>query len=262
MSSPISLLVGGLDPTGTAGLAVDVAVVSSLGVHPAVVATVLTAQTTSSFDRADPVAVDLVATQLRSVLDDLAPASAKLAMLWSAELAAAVVACVGSRIERLVVDPVLVSGTGERILSKEIDAIYTQELVARSWFFTPNRAEAALLLGRPIDTDEQAASAADTFVEMGARSAVVTGGTADREEVVDVIAGEVGRGFSARPRLGVSPMRGTGDVLSSALAALGSLGYDPADAYEAARGVVVEAVARGVQNPRGKGRPSVGYAQA
>lgn len=263
MRTPVTVLVGGLDPTGTAGIAVDIGVVCALGVHPAPVVTVSTAQTTARFDRGVATDAGLLRSQLEAVVGDLVPRSAKLGMLWSADLALAVADAFVGRVPSLVVDPVLVSGAGSRIVDVEIDRVYRELLIPNAWIVTPNRAEAALLTGMPVNDATDALAAAEALVEAGAASAVVTGGSGHGtgDEVVDAIAGEIGRGLVSRPRVGDEPLRGSGDALSAALAAFAALGVSTTHAYRRARPIVERAIDQGLENPRGKGRPAVAYAR-
>ena len=90
MSLPVVLTVGGLDPTGTVGIVVDLATFARLGVHGGAVATVLTAQDTNSFGSVAATSPDLVREQLEMAVADIGIAAVKLGMLWSAEIAEAV----------------------------------------------------------------------------------------------------------------------------------------------------------------------------
>ncbi|MCB0992266.1 MAG: PfkB family carbohydrate kinase [Acidimicrobiales bacterium] len=263
MRPPVTLLIGGLDPTGTAGLAVDVGICCGLGVHPAPVATVNTCQTTERFERAVATDVDMVGAQLAAVIADLEPQTAKLGMLWSGATAATVAKRVVGAVPSVVVDPVLVAGDGARIVSAEVDRVYIEDLIPGAWFVTPNRAEASLLTGTSVSNNREALAAAEMLVDMGAMSAVVTGGASnDDGHVVDAVAGQVGRGLVRSRRIDVQAIRGSGDVLSAAIAGFGATGANAADAYALALEVASDAISRGHQQRRAHGRPWVVYTKA
>ncbi len=261
-AAPSVVTVAGLDPTGTVGLLVDTAVFSVLGIHPAAVVSVITAQDTTEFAMAEPVAADLVAEQLRRVMRDLEPMAVKTAMLWSSPVAEAVADVLGQFDCPVVVDPVLVDGRGTRIVDESLIARYTSRLVPGCAALTPNRAEASLLLDTTVETTDQAVSAAMALVELGAGFVVVTGGsgyeTVSRGPLFDVVASSAGHQVIERFRNGQF-LRGTGDTLSAALAVGIGRGLEPMDALVVAHRVVDEAIAAGLRSAVGSGRASVRF---
>lgn len=255
----VGTTIAGLDPTGTVGLLVDTAVFASAGLHPSAVLTVATAQDTTEFAGVEPVAASLVGEQLRRVLNDLAPVAIKTGMLWSDEIGSVVAGLLESVATPLVVDPVMVDRTGTRIVGAGLIDVYRDRLIPRAAVVTPNRAEAALLAEIDVNSVDDAATAATRLLELGTDMAVVTGGgDADvSEPLVDVVATADGVLRIERRRHGSTNVRGTGDVLSAALAAGLALGDDLVTALARAHLAVDRAMERGAAAPVGRGRPSV-----
>ena len=150
-SSAVALTVAGLDPTGTSGMAADLRTFAAFGVHGLAVASLVTSQTTAEFRGAAPMSPEVVLSQLEALLDDVEPAAAKVAMLWSMPIASVVADVAESgRLNNLVVDPVLADGSGRRIVDQEVDEIYRRRLLPAATVATPNWVEAGFLLGREI----------------------------------------------------------------------------------------------------------------
>lgn len=145
MNPPVALSVAGSDPSGGAGVAADLATFAAHGVHGTAVITAVTAQNTVGVQGVHPVPADFVARQLDSVLDDLPVAAVKTGMLANREIIAVVgeYAAAG-RLPNLVVDPVMVSSTGARLLDAGAEALYL-ELLKYATVATPNAREAAVL---------------------------------------------------------------------------------------------------------------------
>ena len=145
MNPPVALSVAGSDASGGAGVAADLTTFAALGAHGTAVITAVTAQNTVGVQGVHPVPADFVAQQLDSVLDDLPVGGVKTGMLANREIIAVVgdYAAAG-RLPNLVVDPVMVSSTGARLLDSGAEALYL-ELLENAVVATPNAREAAVL---------------------------------------------------------------------------------------------------------------------
>lgn len=253
----VATSIGGLDPTGTVGVLVDAAVFAAADVHPSVVLTVATAQDTGGFGRAEPLAAEFVVDQLGRLLADLRPAAVKTGMLWNAELAVAVVDVLNSAGLPVVVDPVMVDGDGRQIVEDALVEVYRTQLLPLAAVVTPNRPEAALLVGGSIATDDEASAAAAALHAAGPAMAVVTGGAADGDRLVDAVATADGTLNVARDRVDRRNVRGTGDVLSAGITAALARGAEPIVALAAGHVAVDRALAAGASRRVGHGRPSV-----
>ena len=262
------LAIAGLDPTGTAGLAVDLRTFAAFGVHGLAVATVVTAQTTSEFLLGSPVGPEVVSAQLDALLDDIEPLAVKVAMLWSAPVAEAVAtACERTGLGNIVIDPVLADGDGNRIVDPAVDDVYMHRLIPAASVVTPNWVEAGYLLEREISSLDDAIAAATDILDLGARAVVITGGGRSAEakcarsvpdrEVVDVVATPAGHSLVRHERLTESNVRGSGDTLSSAIAAGLALGSELGEAIDDAQKFTRSSIERGLADGLGSGRPSV-----
>ncbi|MHB1007664.1 MAG: bifunctional hydroxymethylpyrimidine kinase/phosphomethylpyrimidine kinase [Propionibacteriaceae bacterium] len=219
----VCLSIAGSDPSGGAGIQADLKTFSAFGVYGCAAIAGLTVQNTQGVRRAHPVASDLVVDQVTAVLDDLHVAATKIGMLSDAETVAAVADLVAARRSEfgiLVLDPVMVATSGDRLLTEDSVALVCDRLIPLADLVTPNVPEAAALLGRAAASDmQEAVDQAKALVAGGARSVLVKGGHLDGDMVVDVLAraGEVVELRS--PRIATRNTHGTGCTLSSAIAA-------------------------------------------
>jgi len=250
--------VGGTDSGGGAGLAADLRTLAVLGVFTTSAVTVVTAQNTVGFGASLEVPTDLVRAQMTSVLDDLGPEGIKTGMLWSPEVARVVAAVldVHPGVPR-VVDPVLVDGTGRRIMPTELDEVYRARLIPGARFLTPNRAEAELLTGIDVSDVPGAVAAGRRLRDMGAATVVVTSVPGSGPGLIaDVVVGSgVERVFEAS-KIETANTRGSGDTFSAALLGHLILG-DATGAVERAREFTRAALRWGVVGGPGRGRGPV-----
>ena len=241
---PVALTIAGSDPTGGAGIQADLATFGAFGIHGASVVTALTAQDTRGVRRVIPVAPDVVRDQLDAVLGDLAVAAAKTGMLHDAEI----VRGVAERLEthplrRLVVDPVIVSTSGQALLdSAGVDAL-RDRLLPLAALVTPNLHEAEVLTGRPVRALGDMREAARALVGLGARAALVKGGHLSGD-AVDVLHDGRDLHELAAPRISAGPLHGTGCALSAAITAELAVGRDIVEAVGAAKRFVTGAIER------------------
>ena len=124
----VALSIAGSDPIGGAGIQADLKAFASLGVHGTTVITAITSQNTQRVSAILPVPVGHVTSQLEAVLDDAKVAAVKTGMLYSAEIATAVVKRLNGCNLPLVVDPVLIAGVGDDLCSGDLVAILKKEI--------------------------------------------------------------------------------------------------------------------------------------
>jgi len=217
---PAVLTIAGSDSCAGAGLQADLRTFAAHGVHGTTAVTAVTAQNKRSVIAVDPVSPGMVAAQIRAVFDDFELGAVKTGMLATA----AVVEAVCETLEAhpgppLVVDPVIAATSGRRLLDEDAVAVVRDRLLRRARVVTPNRFEAAVLAGRPVDSLDDARRAAARIRARGAAAALVTGGHFDTDESVDVLD-DGGVVVELRgPRIVGPPTRGTGCTLSAAIAA-------------------------------------------
>ncbi|WP_407528898.1 bifunctional hydroxymethylpyrimidine kinase/phosphomethylpyrimidine kinase [Methylobacterium oryzisoli] len=238
--TPIAVTIAGSDSGGGAGIQADLKTFSALGVYGASVITALTAQNTRGVQGVHDVPPDFVALQIASVFTDLAVRAVKVGMLSRAPIIAAVAEGLTAHAAGLplVLDPVMVATSGDRLLADDAVAALRERLLPRAVLLTPNLPEAAVLLGEPEARDEAAMLAQGRrLLGLGPRAVLMKGGHGSGPESVDLL---VGPGAAVTrlpgPRLTTRNTHGTGCTLSSAVAA------------GLARGLSLEAAARGAKH--------------
>lgn len=232
----VALTIAGSDPSGGAGIQADLKTFAALGGYGCAVLTGLTAQSTTGVTRVLPVPADMVTAQLETLFADVAVDAVKIGMTTDAAVARAVAAALrqlraAGRAPYVVLDPVMVSTSGHRLLAPDAEAVLRDELLPLADLVTPNLPEAAVLLGvEPARDDREAADQARALLKLGARFALVKGGHLDSAESVDHLAGPDGVVALTAQRIPTRNTHGTGCTLSSACAVLRPRhdGWEPA----------------------------------
>jgi len=246
----IALSVAGSDPTGGAGLQLDLQVFRALGVHGAGVLTALTIQDTKKVHRVLPAFPSVVVDQLRALLADLTPHAIKLGMLATDDVLRAVALGLAATREPrppLVIDPVLRASDGAQLLERRAFGALV-DLMKGAALVTPNLPEAESLSGLDVSSRRGAEAAARWFVaEAGAEAALVKGG--HREGAADdCLAKREGNGVTLSwlpgERIVGAPVHGTGCALSAAITAGLAAGRGLDEAIARGRSFVREAIAR------------------
>lgn len=264
-SSPrVALTIAGSDSGGGAGIVADLKTFAAHGVWGTVAITAVTAQNTLGVQAFDPVTPELVRAQIASVAVDLGIDAAKTGMLASAEVVEAVCQTVAELgVGPLVVDPVLVSKHGDRLLAPDAIAAVRDHLLQLATVVTPNLPEAEALVGFPVTDREGMEAAARALLELGPAVVLVKGGHLGGDASPDclMVAGSGGPVWLEGPRLPGRHTHGTGCVLSAALCAELARGMEPADACVAAKRFVEKAIAAGVALGSGVGPVNPGWRQ-
>ncbi len=219
---PVALTIAGSDPSGGAGIQADLKTFSALGAYGTAILTALTAQSTQGVTGVHLVPVEFVRLQWSTLLDDVGVDALKIGMLATAPLAEAVAILLDEdRVRHVVLDPVMVATSGDRLLDEDAVAA-VRALVPRASLVTPNLPEAAVLLDTAQATSvEEMSAQAEALVERGAQRALVKGGhLTGSSESIDVLAGPEGTQLIRTPRIDTNNTHGTGCSLSSAIAAL------------------------------------------
>ncbi len=240
---PTAMTVAGSDSGGGAGIQADLKTFAALGVYGTSAITAITAQNTLRVTAVQELPPEMVTAQIDAVVADIGADAVKTGMLASSVIIEAVAASVRDhRLDRLVVDPVMVAKGGDRLLREDaVEALQTQ-LIPLALVVTPNIPEAQVLLGRHIASVAEAREAAREIVEgLGARSAVVKGGHLEGP-AVDVFYD--GRDYLevTAERLQTTSTHGTGCTFASAIAAHLALGRAPAEAVRRAKRYVTHAL--------------------
>ena len=246
MSLPVVCTIAGSDSGGGAGIQADLKTFVACGVYGCSVIVALTAQDTVGVRAVEPVSLQMVAAQFDAVAEDLDPVAWKTGMLGSPQTIGVVAQRIEQHgVETLVVDPVMVAKSGDPLLDEAAVVTLREALLPLALVVTPNLPEAGVILEHEVDP-AGAADAARSLCELGPRLAVVKGGHAAGDVVVDVVHdAESGRTVELRhPRVPGSSTHGTGCTLSAAIAAFLGRGVAPLDAVASARAYVQEALLR------------------
>ncbi len=260
MTRPVTALtIAGSDPSGGAGIQADLKTFSALGVYGTAVLTALTAQNTLGVTGIQLVPPYFVVEQLRTLVADVELDAVKIGMLATDEIAEAVREFLLEHHQRTVVlDPVMVATSGDRLLSPEaVEAV--RRLIPVASLVTPNLHEAADLLGTGVATDlPQMRDQARRLLAAGARRVLLKGGhLIDREQAVDVYAEPGHEEVLTAPRIRTANTHGTGCTLSSAVAALRPQHEDWPSTVRAAKEWLTGAISAGRDLDVGSGHGPV-----
>lgn len=218
----VALTIAGSDSGGGAGIQADLKTFAALGTYGASVVTALTAQNTRGVQGVMDVPPDFVARQMDSVFSDLDVRAVKIGMLSNSHVIAAVADGLRRHaVARVVLDPVMVATSGDRLIADDAVARLRELLLPLADVLTPNLPEAAALLGEAVAQDEAEMGAqARRLLALGPRAVLLKGGHADGPESVDLLVDRDGVRRLAAARVATRNTHGTGCTLSSALAAL------------------------------------------
>jgi hydroxymethylpyrimidine/phosphomethylpyrimidine kinase len=251
----VAVTIAGSDSSGGAGSQADIKTFAALGVYGASAITALTAQNTRGVSAIYDVPADFIAAQIDAVFSDLDVGAVKIGMLSQV----AAIEAVAKGLDRhhaknIVLDPVMVASSGDRLLAAEAIVVLRRLLIPRTLVVTPNLPEAAALTGANLARSEvEMEVQARQILSLGARAVLIKGGHGDGVDSVDLLIGqgEVVR-LSAK-RIATKNTHGTGCTLSSAIAAGLAKGLDLTAAVQAAKAYVTAAIAAADQLKIGHG---------
>jgi hydroxymethylpyrimidine/phosphomethylpyrimidine kinase len=238
---PKALTIAGSDSGGGAGIQADLKTFAAHGVYGTSAITAVTAQNTREVIAVAEVPEEVVAAQIDSVLEDIGAGAIKTGMLSSARIVSTVVERIEAWGIPTVVDPVMISKSGNFLLSPDaVDAVKRQ-LISASLIITPNYHEAAELSGIEIDSDDDARDAARALVDMGARIVVIKGGHRPGAPI-DLVYDGSSFGELSADRIETENTHGTGCTFSAAIAANLALGFGPLESIARAKLYLTEAL--------------------
>ena len=240
----IALTIAGSDSGGGAGIQADLKTFQQFGVFGTSVIVALTAQNTRGVRAVETVSEAMVDAQLAALAEDLPPAALKTGMLADVSLTRLVGKAIRERgWSPLVVDPVMVSTSGHRLLTAEAEDVVRESLLPLAALVTPNLDEAAILTGRAVHDEASMQRAGETLLSFGAGAALVKGGHLAGEEITDLLVTAEGVRAFRRRRLDTTSTHGTGCTLSAAITAGLALGRDLESAVADALDYVHRAIA-------------------
>lgn len=249
-----ALTIAGSDSGGGAGIQADLKTFAAHGVYGTSAITAITAQNTLGVTACEALPADLVTAQIEAVMSDLGAHAAKTGMLANAAIVEAVAAAVEDlEIPWLVVDPVMIAKSGDRLVDDEALGAMKAELLRRAFLVTPNIPEAEALSGMTIASDEDRREAARRILALGASSVIVKGGHAPSADIIDLLYdGERFTEFRTE-RVAGRNTHGTGCTFAAALTAHLALGRQLAEAVPLAQAYVAGAIRHAPDLGRGHG---------
>ena len=253
--TPRVLIIAGSDSSGGAGIQADVKTCAAFGVYSATAITAVTAQNTVGVQMVEAMSAEMVEAQMRSVLTDIGADVIKIGMLANAEIIKTVAAIITELAEDIpvVLDPVLVSTSGDALLETSAVEALKEHLLPLADVITPNSIEATVLTGITIDDVDGMIEAGEALLEMGAYNALMKGGHVDGKNIIDVLVTPEGNQIMTAPRIYSRHTHGTGCTLASAVAALLAQGAPIEIAVQEAREFVFEAIKTAPKLGKGNG---------
>jgi hydroxymethylpyrimidine/phosphomethylpyrimidine kinase len=256
-----ALTIAGSDSSGGAGIQADLKTFAAFGVYGTSAITAVTAQNTSGIAAAAPLPADLVTAQIETVAADMQIHATKIGMLATSAIVEAVAAAIVElELPIVVLDPVLVSSSGERLLDADGIQALRRELLPLARVVTPNIPEAEALSGRRIRSLDDARGAARQLHDMGARAVIIKGGHAPvrtdyapATDVIDLLVDDRAVHEFRTARVESPHAHGTGCAFASAVAAGLALGFALTDAARDAQAYVAGAIRHGLALGHGRG---------
>jgi hydroxymethylpyrimidine/phosphomethylpyrimidine kinase len=241
----IAVTIAGSDSSGGAGIQADLKTFGALGVYGASVITALTAQNTQGVAGIHDVPADFIAAQIDAVFSDLAINAVKIGMLSQvAAIEAAAEGLARHNASNIVLDPVMVATSGDRLLAQDAIAALCRDLIPRALVVTPNLLEAAALTDASLARNETEMEAqARQILALGPRYVLIKGGHGESAESVDLLIGGSDVVRLVARRIDTRNTHGTGCTLSSAIAAGLAKGLDLVTAAHQAKAYVTAAIA-------------------
>lgn len=246
----VALTIGGSDPTSGAGVQMDLKVFHSLGLYGVSVITAITAQNTKKVQAIYPLSGEQIDIQFRTLLSDIKPFGAKTGMVYSSEAIDLIVKNIKKfKIKNLVVDPVLSSTTGSKLIMRDSIKKLKEELIPLSKAVTANVPEAEKLTGVRISSTEEAYEASKKLLNMGTKIAIIKGGHFNQKVPDFIYDGK--NFFQIEGERFEGEFHGTGCAFSSAFLSFLCLGYEPKEALAAAKAFVKNAIRNSMKLGKG-----------
>ena len=254
------LTIAGSDSGGGAGIQADIKTISAIGCYGMSVITALTAQNTRGVTAIHALPPSFVVEQMAAVFTDIGADAVKIGMLYSAELIEAVTEALNKhRARNIVLDPVMVAQSGDKLLQDDAIQAIKDHLMPLADVVTPNLPEAEVLLGQKIENFEDMQRAARSLAQFGSRSILIKGGHLEESKSTDLLylTEEDRFVMLEAERIESRNNHGTGCTLSSAIAAYLSRGNRTEDAVRKAKTYIQNAIRAGAQYKIGHGHGPV-----
>jgi hydroxymethylpyrimidine/phosphomethylpyrimidine kinase len=249
VTSPVVLTIGGFDPSGGAGVIADVRAIVQFGCRPAAAITSLTFQNANEFFGATHETAESLRAQIVPILEETAPVAVKVGMLPTAKLVLEVASLIQDHdLPAPVVDPVLKSSSGGELMEPEAIQVLLRELLPLVRLVTPNIPEAEVITGMAIESEADMRAAAVKFYELGARAVLIKGGhlrqslPIGNQQANDLLYNDGKVTVFSGEWIDGPSVRGTGCLISSAIAACLAQGATLEEAVQRAKEYVAEVI--------------------
>ena len=267
------LTIAGSDCSGGAGIQADIKTISALGCYAASAITAVTVQNTQGVTAVHAVPPEIVAGQIRAVMDDIKPKAVKIAMVNDAETIKAIAdALADYDIEHIVVDPVMVSTSGSKLMQDDAIKVFIEKLLPMSTLITPNIYEAEILAGKKITDEDAMNDVAGEILSKGAEAVLIKGGHIEGDKKVDLLYNAIrkteARSSEITMMIGDSfesetvetrNTHGTGCTLSAAIASNLAMGLGINKAIDKAKYWLTSALIAGADVEIGSGHGPVNH---
>jgi hydroxymethylpyrimidine/phosphomethylpyrimidine kinase len=259
----IALTIAGSDSGGGAGIQADLKTFSALGTYGASVLTAVTAQNTQGVSAVEDISPAMIAAQMQSVFADLAVNAVKIGMVSRSQTIGVIADGLAAFRGPVVVDPVMVATSGDRLLQEEAIETLIARLLPLAAVVTPNLPEAGLLTGRGIaSSQDEMVEQAEIILSFGAGAVLIKGGHGSGASSTDLLVTPEGVTELSAPRIDTSNDHGTGCTLAAAVTAGLARGLALADACHAAKTFLHAALSAGRELKVGQGRGPVHHFHA
>lgn len=261
----VTLSIAGSDSSGGAGIQADIKTMSALGCFAATAITSVTVQNTMGVSAVQKIEPEIVAGQIRAVIDDLQPSAIKIGMVNDSETICAIADTLNDydTLPPIIIDPVMVSTSGSRLMQQDAIEIFKKELMPMATLLTPNIAEAEVLSGCHIEDICSINSAVQMILSQNCNAVLIKGGhlveKTDRLYVKSYQNGATLVASYHHASIYSANTHGTGCTLSSAIAALMAKGEKLEDAIRMGKEYVSEAIAKGAYINIGRGAGPVNH---
>lgn len=255
-----TLTIAGSDSCGGAGIQADIKTMSALGCYAASVITAVTVQNTMGVSAVHAVPPEIVAGQIRAVMDDIRPQAVKVGMVNDINTIKTIADTLAEYdIEHLVVDPVMVATSGARLMQDDAVGVFTERLMPLATLLTPNVPEAEVLSGISINDKSSMDNAARIIQDKGCQSLLIKGGHIEGRKI-DRLYTSMGseREYEAA-NVATRNTHGTGCTLSSAITSYLAMGYAIGEAIAAAKEWLTGALIAGANVEIGSGHGPVNH---
>ena len=259
----VVLSIAGSDSLGGAGIQADIKTFSALGIYGATAITAITAQNTQGVDSQFAVPTQMVHDQIVAVMEDIHPSVIKIGMLSNAEIAERVADTLRQYNIPIILDPVMVSTSGHRLLSNKAQDVIKQRLLPMTTLVTPNIPEMEALTDMSVTTYEQKRLAAEHLFGYGVKAILLKGGHEAGDSKSDTLFIQTPKGIQSTlftsNTIATRNTHGTGCTLSAAIAAHLATGLDLSMAIGKAKEYITEAIKTGSDISIGFGNGPVNH---